>query len=197
MSLQQEPQSPQQPVPRSPLLLDRRLSRLLVIDVQKKLVDVIPVAKQLVMNCVRLVQAAGLCNVPVFATEQYPKGLGPTVKPLAQLLPERPEKLRFSCVECLGWRPAGESECRDVVLAGIETHVCVLQTALDLLSLGYNVFVPADAVASRHKLDWEWALRRLETNGVTVTTTEAVLFEWCETAAFERFKELSLLVKEN
>ncbi len=180
---------------RSIELVDRRSSSLLVVDVQEKLLAHIPVAELLVENCRKLVQAARLLQVPVFATEQYPKGLGPTPSPLAELLPERTEKLRFSCSECLGWGPASQAERHQVVVAGIEAHVCVLQTVLDLMSLGYRVYVPADAVASRKKVDWKFALDRLAAAGATVTTTESILFEWCETAEAPEFKEISRLVK--
>jgi len=187
---------------RSGDLLSRDDSRLLIVDMQEKLLPAIPVADQLLDNCVRLVRAARLLDVPVFATEQYPRGLGSTAPALAELIPERPEKLRFSCAEVLGWDRS--AECADprlrdrtrVVVAGIEAHVCVLQTALDLLAAGYLVYVVADAVASRRKLDWRIALERLSTHGAIITTLESVLFEWCEVAGSDEFREISRLVKE-
>ena len=182
---------------RSNELLSRQGARLVVVDVQEKLVPSIPVAEQLVRNCRRLIEGARVLGVPVYATEQYPKGLGGTVPALAELLPERPEKLCFSCAGTLAWGPAAEqADGRDqIVVAGIEAHVCVLQTALDLLAQGYRVHVPADAVASRHKLDWKIALRRMEASGATLTTAESVLFECCEAAGTPEFKEISRLVK--
>lgn len=182
---------------RSNEFLARGDSKLLIVDVQEKLMPHIGVAEQLIANCRRLIEAATILKVPVFATEQYPRGLGRTVSDLAELLPEsRPEKQRFSCVEALGWGTAAEQadDREKVVLAGIEAHVCVLQTALDLTAQGFRVYVPADAVASRSKLDWKFALRRLSDSGATVTTTETVLFEWCETAAAAEFKQISRLV---
>src|SRR5690606_31489435 len=140
---------------------------------------------------------------PVFATEQYPRGLGPTVPELAELLSERPEKQRFSCAEALAWGSANEPtdpQLRDrtkVVLAGIEAHVCVLQTALDLLADGYQVSVAAAAVGSRRRLDRQIGLQRMADTGAVITTTESILFEWCETAAADEFKEISRLVKES
>ncbi|MEE3364423.1 MAG: isochorismatase family protein [Planctomycetota bacterium] len=182
--------------PRSNQLLSKTASRLVVVDVQQKLLDHIPVAESLVENCRRLVRGAQLLDVPVAATEQYPAGLGPTTQVLSELLDEIPEKLRFSCAECLDWGPADEGqEQRDqVVVCGIEAHVCVLQTALDLAAQGFRVFVPADAVASRHKLDWKTALGRLADSGVVVLTTESVLFEWCEVAGTDEFRQISRLV---
>ena len=190
--------SPESHSPRSPELLSRSRSRLLIVDVQEKLVPHIPAAESMIANCRKLIRGANVLDVPVFATEQYRKGLGETVAELAELLPERPDKLRFSCVESLHWGTAAEQEQeRDqVVVAGIESHVCVLQSVFDLLSSGYRVFVPADAVASRKPLDWEFALKRIADGGATVTTTESVLFEWAEIAGTPEFQEISRLVKE-
>ena len=183
---------------RSNELLGRGDSRLLIVDVQERLVPAIPVAGQVIRNCRRLIQGAKILGVPVFATEQYPNGLGGTVPELAAELGDRPDKVRFSCAECLNWGVAGEQpdDRFKVVVAGLEAHVCVLQTALDLTAQGFRAYVPADAVASRHKLDWKIALRRLADSGATLTTTESVLFEWCETAGTPEFKQISRLVRE-
>jgi len=184
---------------RSRELLARDDSRLLVVDMQEKLLNVIPVARQIVWRTRQLVRAARLLDVPVDATEQYPQGLGATVGELSELLPPPPSKMRFSCADCLEWaRPELSSGDRyKVVIAGIETHVCVLQTALDLTARGWEVCVVADAVASRRKMDWSFGLQRLSASGVTVTTTEAVLFEWCESAEDEAFRELRKIVIED
>lgn len=196
-------QSAAPPYVRSLELLSRHDSRLLIVDMQEKLLPAIRRGKQVIANCVKLVRAAQMLGPPVFATEQYPRGLGATIPDLAELLGERPEKLRFSCSEALAWGTATEPtdpELRDrtkVVVAGIETHVCVLQTALDLLADGFHVYIAADAVGSRRRLDRQIALQRMADSGAVITTTEAVLFEWCETAAAEEFKEISRLVKES
>ncbi|MFQ5731177.1 MAG: hydrolase [Planctomycetaceae bacterium] len=189
--------APHEPLPRSPELMWRARCRLLIVDVQEKLMPHIPVADALIANCLKLVKGAAVLHVPVFATEQYPQGLGGTVAELANVLPDRPDKLRFSCAEALDWGAAAEQEDdRDqIVVAGVEAHVCVLQTALDLLSLGYRVFVPADAVASRRKTDWRFALQRLSDAGATLTTSESVLFEWAEVAGTDEFKAISRLVR--
>ncbi len=186
--------------PRSFELLSRTASRLVVVDVQDKLLAHIPVAETLVENCRRLIRAAAILDIPVSATEQYPEGLGPTTAVLADLLGEIPEKLRFSCVESLDWsdssletRPA-DNPPDQVVLCGIESHVCVMQTAMDLLSRGFRVYIPADAVASRHGSDREIALQRLSAAGAVVLTTESVLFEWCEVAGTDEFRQISRLV---
>ena len=182
---------------RSRELLSRQNSLLLVIDVQEKLAPLICETERLLVNCTKLVETARLFAVPAFVTEQYPQGLGPTVTGLAEHFADRPAKLRFSCVEVLGWPPAGERTDQrfQVVLCGIEAHVCVLQTAFDLLAAGYQVFMAADAVGSRRQLDWSIALDRLSAAGATIVTTESVLFEWCETAAAPEFKQFVSIVK--
>jgi len=181
---------------RSHELLSRDDSKLLIVDIQEKLLPLIPVADCLIDNCRRLIEGAKILGVPVFATEQYPKGLGGTTAELAGLLEEIPEKLRFSCAEVLNWGSAADQEDdrEKVVVAGMECHVCVQQTVLDLISSGFRVFIPADAVASRHKFDWEIALRRMSDTGATITTTESVLFEWSETAGTDEFKQISQLI---
>ncbi len=183
-------------IQRSPELLDRDRSRLLIIDLQERLLPVMQNANHCVLRCVRLVQGAQLLGIPVSATEQYPKGLGSTVSELKTLLGPCHEKLRFSSADVLDWATQVQPDVRDqVVLAGIEAHVCVQQTALDLVARGFRVFVVADAVSSRSLIDQQVAFNRMVACGVTITTLEAVLFEWCETASDPLFKQVSALVK--
>ena len=181
---------------RSSLLLDRKCSVLLIVDVQEKLFPLSQRQATIQWNLQRLITAAGLLGVEVFASEQYPAGLGNTIEPLKSQLGPIAEKRMFSCRECVsllsGWLEAG---IRQVIVAGIEAHVCVLQTALDLQGVGFDVFVPADAVGSRTELDRDVALQRLAQSGVTITTSESVLFEWCETSAAPEFKQISQLVR--
>jgi nicotinamidase-related amidase len=170
---------------------------LLVIDVQEKLAPHIQSALTMVRNIGFLIDGAYLLGLPVLATEQYPKGLGPTVPALRERLPERPDKVGFSCcavpsvVEAMrrGARPK-------VVLAGIETHVCVLHTALDLLAQDFRVYIAADAVGSRFAVDQEYALRRMEQAGAILTTSETCVFEWVGGADHPKFKDVSRLVQE-
>jgi nicotinamidase-related amidase len=170
---------------------------LLVIDVQEKLMAKIPGAGRLISNIGFLIDGARLLNVPVVATEQYPKGLGPTVPELAKRLPERPEKVAFSCCAIpsivAGFRAKERSR---IVLAGIESHVCVLNTALDLLAADFRVYITVDAVASRSAIDHETALARLEKAGAILTTVETALFEMTATASHPRFKQISALIQE-
>jgi nicotinamidase-related amidase len=174
--------------------LDPATSLLAVIDVQERLLAVMPEGEQVVARSLRLATAAGLLGVRSVLTEQYPKGLGPTPGVLAAALPPATTKMTFSCCGSPGFAAQVGSDVEAVVLAGLETHVCVAQTALDLLARGIAVFVAVDAVASRHELDHEIALRRLEAAGAVLTTTEAVLFEWCGSAEHPRFQDVRRLV---
>jgi nicotinamidase-related amidase len=169
---------------------------LLVVDLQDKLLALIPDREAVVARTRALIRGARALGLPVWGTEQYPRGLGPTTPAIAELIPERPAKTSFHCcaipqfLEQLYGR-----NIRHVTVAGIEAHVCVAQTALELLDLGFRVQVPADAVASRYKIDWEFGLRRLEHAGVVVSTTESALFEWTERSDHPEFKTISEIVK--
>ena len=171
---------------------------LLIVDLQEKLVPKIQNRDRVIANAIALVRAAKLLGITTLATEQYPKGLGPSVAALAALIPDRGGKTAFHCCEVpqLLDQLHGR-KIRHVTVAGIETHVCVAQTALELMKLGFRVQVPADAVGSRHTIDWEFALRRLELAGAVVSTTEAVLFEWAERSDRPEFRALSALIKES
>jgi isochorismate hydrolase len=182
---------------RSPDLLDRHSSLLLVVDAQQKLLKLIPSAPELIWNISRLARAANLLKVPIRATEQYPERLGATDDRLQSLIGATIAKRMFSCRECSALFEDFKSlGIRQIVICGIESHVCILQTALDLMANGFSIFLVADAVGARHTIDHETALRRIEICGGTLVTTEAVMFEWCETSTSEPFKEISKLVTE-
>jgi len=184
-------------LPRSPELMNRDDTALLVVDVQAKLLPLIPGSGRLVWNIRRLIDGAKILCLPVVATEQYPQGLGPTAPELAAKLGTIPGKLAFSCGECgelfADWQQRGIWK---VLVCGIETHVCVGQTVHDLLGEGFRVYVAADAVAARGAIDHEFALRRMDSSGATLTTTEAALFEWCERSGSPEFKQISQLIRE-
>jgi isochorismate hydrolase len=186
------------PYVRSPELLSRHESKLLIVDVQEKLVPMIAGIDRMLANCRMLLQGAKILGVPAFVTEQYPKGLGKTVPQLAELLDPAAEKLRFSCAEVLEWGVATvQTDNRfQLVVAGIEAHVCVLQTVLDLLGSGFQVFVAADAISSRDEFDRKIAFDRMSAGGATIVTTESVLFEWCERSGTPEFKQISQLIKD-
>lgn len=183
--------------PRSSELMSRQDTALLVVDVQERFLPLIDGSDRMVWNIRRLIDAAMLLGIPCEATEQYPQGLGVTAPLLAERLGEIPEKRRFSCGQLTGliepWSGAG---IQKILVVGIESHVCIQQTVLDLLAQGFGIYVSVDAVGSRHLQDQECALRRMESSGATLTTTEACLFEWCETSEVEEFKKISELAKE-
>jgi len=186
---------------RSPLLTNSTDSALVVIDAQEKLIPLIPGARRIVWNINRLLDGAAALGVRVCGTEQYPEGLGGTIEPLAMKLKAQaqsiPGKTMFSCRECDSvFRDLSAAGVHNLLICGIETHVCIAQSSLDLLAQGFNVFVCADAVGARHETDHDTALRRLENSGVVLTTTEAALFEWCEKAGSDQFKQISKIVQQ-
>jgi nicotinamidase-related amidase len=181
-----------------PELLDRNRSALLLIDVQERLFPHVFEHQRVLARMDLLLFAANLLKIPMLLTEQYPKGLGNTIEEIRKSLPEvKPlVKVDFSCVPAPGFRDRLMSLHRDqIVLAGIETHVCVAQTALDLASRGENVFVVADATASRRPLDAQIALQRLDQSGLIITTAEAVVFEWLRRAGTEEFRAVQPKLK--
>lgn len=182
---------------RSPLLMGRNDTGLLVIDLQEKLLAAIPDSASLLRRASLLISGAQILGLPVLATEQYPKGLGPTHPELRGRLEKPLEKMDFSCA-ALGAVVAffKERKILKILLAGVETHVCVLQTALDLTHQGFQVYGAVDSMGSRSALDHEWGLKRVEKAGVTLTTAETALFEWTQRAGTLEFKEISRLIKD-
>jgi nicotinamidase-related amidase len=171
-------------------------SVLVLVDVQDKLLAKIPTAEQLVRNAAFLLDVASAIQVPIRATEQYPKGLGSTNTELQKRLTQPPTaKTSFSCCGAESFLEELQMTRRpNVILIGMETHVCIAQTAFDLLSAGLHVFLPVDTVGSRYSIDHEAALRRMEQAGAVLTTAEAVAFEWIADAAHQQFKTVSRLV---
>jgi nicotinamidase-related amidase len=192
-----EPMNTDERLPRSPELMSRDDTALLVVDMQERLLPSIQHGPRVIWNVRRLIDGARILGLDIAATEQYPKGLGPTTPVLADRLGEIPSKLTFSCGECGAifrrWAERGRPK---VLVVGVETHVCVQQTVFDLLGDGFRVYVAVDAVGSRFEIDYQTALRRMESAGATLTTTEAALFEWCEVAGTPEFKQVSQLVRE-
>ncbi len=183
--------------PRSPELMSPDDTALLVIDVQEKITPLMAGSDRAVWNIGRLIDGAKLLEVCTVATEQYPQGLGPTIASLQTRLPPPLQKRQFSCRECLELLATFKARgIYKLLVCGFETHVCVQQSVMDLLGEGYRVYLPVDAVSSRATLDHETALRRMDSCGAVLTTTEAALFEWCETSTAPQFKEISKLVKQ-
>jgi len=182
-------------------LCRREASALLVVDVQTRLDGAMPAAARtaVLRSAGILIDAARALDIPILHTEQYPRGLGPTEPDLAGRLEgaaQRLEKTAFSCCGAEGFDAAACADGRTQwIVCGMEAHVCVLQTALDLHARGLQVFVVEDGVCSRAEAHHANALARLRQAGVIVTNTESVLFEWLRDAADPQFKTLSALIR--
>jgi isochorismate hydrolase len=184
------------------MLIDRDKSQLLIVDVQEKLLPAMSNPERVVTVCMRLIKAAHRLGVPITCSEQYPKGLGPTAEPLRTALEDAGaviEKDTFSCLRSDSLRERLHELRRQgrpqIVIGGIEAHVCVAQTAIDLEEQGFESFVVADAVDSRAKSSRRLALARLAKSGADVVDSEMVVFEWLGRAGTPEFKELHALVK--
>jgi nicotinamidase-related amidase len=171
-------------------LLSRERAALVVVDVQEAFR---PYAsfEGVARSCAKLVRGARILGLPTLVSEQYPKGLGHTAPEVGLEDEPRIEKSVFSAARAEGFDLGGREQ---VVVCGIETHVCVSQTVHDLLERGVEVHVPADAVGSRHAVDYERGLERLERAGAVVTTLEAALFELLERAGTPEFKQVQQLI---
>jgi isochorismate hydrolase len=179
-------------------LLDRNRAGLLVIDIQEKLLAVMSEPKRVVENTVKLIQGFQRLDLPIHVTEQYPQGIGPTVleilNALDQIVPQ--QKLSFSCCGIEHFIQSLQSQKRDQwILCGIETHVCVWQTSVDLLEHGFQIHVVSDAVSSRNPSESQLALDRMRMRGIQVTSTEMVLFELLRTVDTPEFKDIHKLIK--
>jgi nicotinamidase-related amidase len=181
------------------LIASQDNSFLVIIDVQERLLAVMPETAQavIVKNAAVLLKAAKSLDIPTAITEQYPKGLGPTEASLLAIVSEIPtiEKTCFSCADNDGFMAnLRTSHRRSVILVGMETHICVVQTALALQGQGYQVFVVEDAVCSRTQDNKHNAMQRMRQAGVIITNTESVLFEWLVDAKHAEFRSLSKLI---
>ena len=172
---------------------------LIIIDVQEKLVPVINSNESLINNIITLIKGFDLFNLPFLVTEQVPQKLGSTVDPIRKLLKNvKPiSKITFSCVENLDFREwlNKNKNIDQILLCGIETHVCVYQTARDLIKKGYHTEVVSDAVSARNVNNHKIALSRLQTKGAHLTTTEMFLFDYQKSSEGKRFKKLNKLIK--
>ncbi|CAA7614189.1 hydrolase [Magnetospirillum sp. UT-4] len=180
------------------MLIDARRSALLIVDVQENLAPVMADARAVYKGCTILLKAAARLGLPVLVSEQYPKGLGRTMGELREHVPDGAvvEKLHFSCAAEPALKERVDGLGRDhLVIAGIEAHVCVLQSALGFKAAGYQVFVVADACSSRDSANHRAALERMAANGIEVVTVEMVAFEWLHRAGTPEFKDISRLIK--
>lgn len=185
---------------RSFSLLSPENSLLFVIDIQERLMPVINKGDTVIFNTRRLLNSAQLLRIPIIVSEQYPQGLGVTVTEVAQSIPKTTPviaKKSFSVCAVEAIRKELEKyPVSKIVLCGVETHVCILQSAFDFLTMGKEVVLVVDAMGSRFPTDDEIAIRRLESSGVTLATTESIIFEWCGTSEHPQFKTINRFVKE-
>ncbi|OGP91628.1 MAG: hypothetical protein A2156_15255 [Deltaproteobacteria bacterium RBG_16_48_10] len=180
--------------------MDKEKALLVAIDFQEAQTRIMPpeVGKNIIRNAKILIALTRQLKIPVLATEQYPKGLGRTIAEIREELGDTTpiEKVSFSCCGAAAFNERLEAlKKNQIILAGMEAHICVLQTAMDLIKRNYEVYVAADAVGSRKKLDWEVSLRWMEKKGAMISTTEIIAFQFLKEAETEDFKQLSKYLK--
>lgn len=179
-------------------ILHKQDAILVIVDIQERLAAVMGEGQKVIANCLHLINAAGLLRIPVLLTEQYPKGLGPTVNEIKDALETYGpmEKIAFNCCK----EPDFLSKIaftgrRKIILTGMETHICVLQTCLGLLKEGYSVHTANDAVCSRKPENHKTAIEFMRDAGAVITCTETILFQLLEKAGTEEFKIISKRIK--
>ncbi len=179
--------------------IDSGKSLVLAIDIQDKLTNGVQNSSHMMWNIDRVVRGAKVFGVKMVFSLQNPKRLGDiTEKIKIDSLSKVYPKMSFSCVgsnEII--KEITSSNVKVVILIGVETHVCILQTALDLIKMNFKVFIVVDAISSRNQLDHDIALKRIEAIGGVLTTTESLLFEWCGDSSSKEFKEISSIIKQN
>ncbi|MBC8414634.1 hydrolase [bacterium] len=179
-------------------LLNKEKAALIIIDVQERLVPAMNQKDPVTANCLHLIEAAKLLDLPVIVTEQYPKGLGQTIKEIrdAVSIYKPMDKTTFDCCKGEGFlQTLSDLDRPQLILAGMETHVCVLQTCLSLLQKGYTIHLVSDAVCSRKKTDYLSAKELMRDAGAVITCTETVLFQLLEKAGTPAFKTISNRIK--
>ncbi len=175
-------------------------SILILVDIQTRLSGAMEesVRSRLLDRAATLAQAASLLEIPTLITRQYPKGLGDT-EPDIHTVANGATTIDKTSFSCCGSGPfldnLGQNARDQIVLAGLESHVCILQTALELQARGKRVFVVEDAICSRHSTDHQCAIQRMRQQGIVVSTTESTLFEWLGDASHPRFKDISRLIR--
>ena len=179
-------------------MLEISNSLLLIIDLQEKLVKMLSDENCAPMNCEKILMASNILNIPTIITEQYPKGLGETIFSIKEANEDARylEKTDFSAYKTIEIKEyLDKNERKQIILAGIELHICVLQTALDLKSFGYDVYIVKDACASRNENNFNTAIEYLKMNGIQIIDTEIALFELLRTSKHPNFKEIQALIK--
>ncbi|OGL42143.1 MAG: hypothetical protein A2043_11470 [Candidatus Schekmanbacteria bacterium GWA2_38_9] len=184
---------------RSSRIINKNDTALVIVDVQEKLYPYVENKDEIKNKIIKLLKTAKLFSIPVVITEHYPKGLGKTIDEIANVIKEIPiiEKVTFSCCGSgdfgFSMKSIGKKE---IIVCGIETHICVAQTVFDLLENGFKIFVMADGVSSRNSVDHDIAIERMKTEGAVISTTEAIMYELMENAGTPLFKKFLKLVKD-
>jgi len=179
-------------------VLDKEDTILLIVDVQERLAAIMKEKERVVKNCQHLIALAGMLDIPIVVTEQYPKGLGRTVAELQAVVPQyKPiEKTAFNCCGEAAFLPElRRINRKKIIMTGMETHICVLQTTIGLLQEGYSVYVVEDAVCSRTDGNWKTGIAFMRDAGAAVTCTETALFQLLKVAGTEEFKTISQRIK--
>jgi len=179
-------------------LLDKEDTGLLIIDVQEKLMHVMGQKQRVLDNIIRLLHLSKLYHLPIMLTEHYRKWLGPTLPVIVETLPSYDpiDKMHFNCCDVDAFNNRLESEgFRNVILTGVESHICLFQTCVSVLERGYNVHVPLDAVDSRTDENWRVGLKLMERAGAVITSTEAVVYQLLKKAGTKEFKKILKLIR--
>jgi isochorismate hydrolase len=185
-------------IERNPVILKRERTALIIIDLQERIMNVMGEKERVISNALKLIRGFKVLHLPIFYTEQYPKGLGATCGELKEELEglSAVQKLSFSCYGAENFfQRLIDNDIEQIVISGVESHVCVQQTVLDLIANGFQVNIAADAVSSRKEFDYMIALDRMNAHGAEITTTESVLFELLQNSGSDEFKAISKLVK--
>lgn len=180
------------------MILKKEESVLVAIDFQEKLMPAMKMKEELEATVGKLIKGCKILNLPIIVSQQYTKGLGETIPTIKEAIGdfEPIEKTSFSCCgETTFMEALKQTGKKTVIITGIEAHICVQQTVLELLEQGYNVFLVNDCIGSRNNNDKKYAVRRMTESGAIGTTYESVLFELCKNAKADGFKEISKLVK--
>ena len=181
-------------------LLSKDETALIIIDVQERLFEKVEDRNRIADSICRLIRFANILGIPIILTEQYPKGLGPTIHRIRKLIPNvKPiEKIEFSCMASRKFRRRiSEINVKNLVLTGIEAHICVAQTAIEAITSGYKVYVVYDAISSRHREDKAIAIERMKQYGAYMVTSEMLMYEVLRRAGTPEFKEILKLVRED
>ncbi|HKJ81682.1 MAG TPA: hydrolase [Ignavibacteriaceae bacterium] len=183
---------------RNPKILNRNKTALLIIDIQQRILGVMQNPSTVVANTIKLIKGFKVLNSPIIYTEQYPKGLGQTFAEIKLELGDITpiQKMSFSCFGAENFfAELKQKDLKQIVVAGIEAHVCVQQTVLDLLANGFQVNIATNAVSSRNQVDYETAIDRMRAHGAEITTVESILFEMLNISGTEEFKAIAKIIK--